>query len=111
MDHQLQAFRPLAYWKPPKKVARHIRAKSSADFSGALSGGPERHTFALLKEEDRVTDREGQQMSFARMEDPVEMVWENQARGGVNGIPSGPPPAYTVDKEDTLARPWWHVKS
>ena len=67
--------------------------------------------FFVLEEEGRVTDREGQQMSFARIEDPFEMASENQARGDVNGIPSGPPPAYTVDKEDTLGRPWWHIKS
>lgn len=101
------AFRPLEYWKPPKAV-RHIRAKSSAVFSQGPAG-PGRHTFVNPVEEGVNKD-----LSLVSMDGNFGR--KNEFRADVqmaDGYRSsrGPPPAYTVDREDTLARPWWDFKS
>jgi hypothetical protein len=98
------AFRPLEYWKPPKAV-RHIRAKSSAIFSLTPSG-PERHTFVHLEEPE---------MSFNTLSEMVGRR-KNTANDHIRladdyGQPMGAPPKYTLDREDTLGKPWYNVKS
>jgi hypothetical protein len=55
-------------------------------------------------------------MSFARMDEPVGMGRKNEVRENVQmadgyGNARGPPPAYEVDREDTLGRPWWDVRA
>lgn len=107
LDPSTLAFRPLEYWKPPKAV-RHIRARSSAIFSTGPAG-PERHTFVNQEEGDKGS------MSFARLDEGLGRG-KNGLRSDVQmmdgfGTPRGPPPAYKVDREDTLARPWWDVRA
>lgn len=119
-QQQQQSFRPLEYWKPPKAVRHHIRAKSSAIFSpggrGERVAHTHTHSFAKLEEGRNTPEQEVKkpEMSFATLGKMVSRI-----KGGGNqqinmadtsGRPMGPPPAYKVDRDDTLGHPWWNAK-
>ena len=94
------SFRPLEYWKPPKAVRHHIRAKSSAIFSA----GGNRHSFSHISEKE--------EKSFTTTAKIPEMSsWPtNQYSEGVNMASRGAAPAYRIDDEDTLKPRWYDVR-
>ncbi len=62
---QPPSFRPLEYWKPPKPVRHHIRAKSSAILS--LERAKDRHSFANIVEQGAwVTDKKNKSFTTIR---------------------------------------------
>jgi hypothetical protein len=93
------SFRPLEYWKPPKAVRHHIRAKSSAIFSH----GGSRHSFTNISEEG--------EKSLATTTKIADMSYwpKDQHSEGVNLVSRGAPPAYRVD-EDTLNPRWYNAR-
>ncbi|KAL3422875.1 putative endo-1,3(4)-beta-glucanase [Phlyctema vagabunda] len=112
----------LEYWKPPKAV-HHIRSSSKALFSPSSRLPPIR-TNTIKSREDywdywenkkatdvavRDLDLESDIMSYQRQaQDPfadnIHMADHSAYKH------SAPPPTYEVDKEDTLAPPWWDVR-
>lgn len=115
---QQQSFRPLEYWKPPKAVRHHIRAKSSAIFSpggkGERVGHTHTHSFAKLEEGRNTPEQETKnpEMSFATIGGMVSRIkgGGSQQINMVDGGSMGPPPAYKLDRDDTLSHPWWNAK-
>jgi len=97
-----QSFRPLEYWKPPKAVRHHIRAKSSALFSPGNRGERVSHSFVKL-EEGRDVQVENKEMSFNTLNGMVSRM-----KGGATE---------TINMSDSTARgddgqyhSWWNVK-
>lgn len=109
-NQQPQSFTPLEYWKPPKAV-KHIRKKSAALLvSTGLIKSPDRHSFRGSNLEDGIREDyepDGKDMAFGR--------YKNSANAHVQmtddyGRSVGPPPAYKLDREDTLHHPWYNFK-
>lgn len=115
-----QSFRPLEYWKPPKAV-HHIRKKSGALLASAGIGrspGPDKHSFIASKllEEGIAEDLEQNKkdMSFATIRDMAGRA-KNGGHSNIQmtdsyGRPMGSPPAYKLDRDDTLNHPWYNLK-
>jgi hypothetical protein len=99
------SFQPLEYWKPPKAVRHHTRAKSSAVFSagGAIRSFASNHSDKGEKSlaPKTTTKIEIEEMSF----------WpKDQYSEGVNLVSRGQPPAYRFDDGDTLNPRWYGVR-
>jgi hypothetical protein len=98
------SFRPLEYWKPPKAVRHHTRAKSSAIFSagGAIRSFTSNHSAKGEKSlaTKTTTKIEIEEMSF----------WPKNQYSGVNMVSRGQPPAYRIDDGDTLNPRWYDVR-
>lgn len=100
-QRQKQEFCPLEYWKPPKAV-RHIRSKSSTGFL-SNSKGNRRTTFSKPDDIDEGLEKAVEKpMSFNTI--------GNMADRTKNAFNMGPPPAYKVEDEDTLAPKWYDAK-
>jgi hypothetical protein len=110
---QQLSFKPLEYWKPPKKVVRHIRARSSALVSSRGKEEKTSRSFVKLEEEkfseDLEKNLEKSAMSFATLGEMIGRR-KNGVNSHINMMDSrGAPPAYKVDRDDTLGHPWWNV--
>jgi len=97
------SFRPLEYWKPPKAVRHHTRAKSSAIFSagGVIRSFTSNHSDKGEKSLATKTTTKIDEMSY----------WpKNQYSEGVNMVSREQPPAYRIDDEGTLNPRWYGVR-
>lgn len=112
----------LEYWKPPKAV-RHLRANSR----NLLSSSPDRplppiRTNTIKSREDYWGYWESEKKlplsttttvtssTTTTMTRYSQNPFADNIHMMDNRMPPGPPPAYKVDREDTLAPRWWDVK-
>ncbi|RDW95161.1 hypothetical protein BP5796_00924 [Coleophoma crateriformis] len=113
----------LEYWKPPKPV-RHHRANSR----NLLSSTPDRplppiRTNTIKSREDYwgywESDKKLPLSTVTSVSSSTTSTMTSYSQNPFadnihmmsHNMPAGPPPAYKVDREDTLAPRWWDVKN